>query len=136
MNALDQEEFQLLFAQEAEIRLATLAQLMLQLEHEGSYEALIGSIFREVHTLKGSAAVVGFDGVSRVAHRLEERLEDLRAGRCAATPDLVDALLTAVDCLSVLIAQAVAGDDGGAGAAAAEAAMAVALERLATGEPV
>jgi chemotaxis protein histidine kinase CheA len=63
--ALDLKEFQALFAQEAEIRLSSLGQLMLQLEQDGSDEALIGSIFREVHTLKGSAAVVGFDGVSR-----------------------------------------------------------------------
>jgi two-component system chemotaxis sensor kinase CheA len=109
MNALDQQEFQALFAQEAEQRLATLAQLLLQLEHDGGDDALIGSIFREVHTLKGSAAVVGFDGVSRVAHQLESCLDDLRSGRTAVTPDLVDALLTAVDTLSVLIALAVAG---------------------------
>src|ERR1700730_7667990 len=118
MNALDQEEFQLLFAQEAEIRLATLAQLMLQLEHDGSDESLIGSIFREVHTLKGSAAVVGFDHVSRGGHLLETRLEEVRGGRCAVTPDVVDALLSAVDSLSALIAQAVAGSEGGPEAAA------------------
>jgi two-component system, chemotaxis family, sensor kinase CheA len=136
MTALDLKEFQALFAQEAEIRLSSLGQLMLRLERDGGDEALIGSIFREVHTLKGSAAVVGFDSVSRVAHLLEERLEDLRAGRCPVTPDLVDALLAAVDCLSVLIAQAVAGDDSGGSAATAEAAMKVALERFATGSPV
>jgi two-component system, chemotaxis family, sensor kinase CheA len=134
MNALDMQEFQALFAQEAEIRLATLAQLMLQLEHEGGDEALIGSIFREVHTLKGSAAVVGFDNVSRVAHLLESGLEDLRSGRCAVTPDLVDGLLTAVGSLSTLIAQAVAGEDGGSAAAAAEAALELALERFVTDE--
>jgi two-component system chemotaxis sensor kinase CheA len=97
MTALDLKEFQALFAQEAEIRLAALGQLMLQLERDGSDEELIGAIFREVHTLKGSAAVVGFDLVSRVAHTLEERLEDIRSGRRAVTPETVDALLSAVD---------------------------------------
>src|SRR5260221_9620995 len=110
MTALDLKEFQALFAQEAEIRLASLGRLFLQLERDGSDKTAIDAIFREVHTLKGSAAVVGFDSVSRLAHGLEERLDDLRSGRCTLTPELVDALLSAVDTLTARIASAIAGD--------------------------
>ena len=110
MSALDQREFRALFAQEAQIRLSSLVQLMLQLERDGSSVALIDAIFREVHTLKGSAAVVGFDDVSQRAHSLEERLEELRSGTRAVTPELIDSLLSAIDGLTVLTAKAVAGD--------------------------
>jgi two-component system chemotaxis sensor kinase CheA len=46
---------------------------------------VIAEIFREVHTLKGSAAVVGFEDIARYAHRLEERLGQLRAATVART---------------------------------------------------
>ena len=54
-----EEEFRLLFAQEAEMRLARLGEQLLQLETTGSDRELVASIFREAHTLKGAAAVVG-----------------------------------------------------------------------------
>jgi two-component system chemotaxis sensor kinase CheA len=130
MTAIDLKEFQALFAQEAEVRLSTLGRLVLELERDGTDEKLISSIFREVHTLKGSAAVVGFARISRVAHALEERLEDLRSGRCPVTSELVDALLSAVDGLTVLTAYAVADHDDGPKADAAEASVAAALERF------
>ena len=68
-------------------------------------------MFREAHTLKGAAAVVGMADVLRVAHAMEEVLEGLRRGDGAATPATVDALLGAVDGMRELVPAAVAGDD-------------------------
>lgn len=110
MSILDVESFRVLFAQEAEGRLATLGQLALELEAAGNDEGIIAAIFREVHTLKGSAAVVGFGEVSGCAHRLEQRLEALRSGASPVSSELVDALLQALDELSALTAAAVAGE--------------------------
>ena len=73
-------------------------------------ETIVAAIFREVHTLKGSAAVVGFDEVSSCAHRLEERLEALRSGASPVSSELVDVLLQALDELTALTAGAVAGE--------------------------
>ena len=100
-----------LFAAEAEQRLSRLGQLTIELEqhpHDGS--EVIGEIFREVHTLKGAAAVVGFEAVGRYAHEVEGRLEDLRSGAVVCTPVIVDALLVAIDHLGAMIASSVAGD--------------------------
>ncbi|MEA2532940.1 MAG: two-component system, chemotaxis family, sensor kinase CheA [Actinomycetota bacterium] len=110
MSILDLESFRVLFAQEAEGRLATLGQLALELEAAGNDEGIIAAIFREVHTLKGSAAVVGFGEVSGCAHRLEQRLEALRSGASPVSSELVDALLQALDELGALTAQAVGGE--------------------------
>ena len=46
----------------------------------GDDETLVRSIFREVHTLKGSSAVAGLDDVSRVAHDLEELVDTCASG--------------------------------------------------------
>src|SRR3989442_5692086 len=102
MSTLGLDGFRVLFTQEAEGRLATLSQLALALEGAGNDETIIAAIFREVHTLKGSAAVVGFDEVSERAHRLEERLAAQRGGASPVSSELVDAILQAVDELTEL----------------------------------
>src|SRR5207302_1839841 len=102
MSTLGLDGFRVLFAQEAEGRLATLSQLALALEGAGNDDTIIAAIFREVHTLKGSAAVVGFDAVSDCAHRLEERLVAQRLGASPGSTELVDAILQAVDELTSL----------------------------------
>jgi two-component system, chemotaxis family, sensor kinase CheA len=106
-----EERFRQLFAEEAEGRLATLSELLLELEAASGDAELLASVFREAHTLKGSAAVVGLGEVGRVAHAMEEILDGLRRGERAATPTLVDALLRAVDGIRELIPAALGGDD-------------------------
>ncbi|MEY2568000.1 MAG: two-component system, chemotaxis family, sensor kinase CheA [Actinomycetota bacterium] len=112
------DEFLALFAQEAEERLADLTAHLLALEEAGNDAELVNSIFREAHTLKGGAAVVGLDGFSHVAHAMEDLLEQLRSGERMATPALIDGVLAAVDGLQAMLPLAVSGADYGAEAAA------------------
>ena len=111
MTAGRNDEFLALFAQEAEQRLADLGAQLLALEVAGNDAELVASIFREAHTLKGAAAVVGLDPFSRVAHSLEDLLEQLRSGTRMATPVLIDGVLAAVDGLVAMLPAAVVGDD-------------------------
>jgi len=104
--------FRVMFAEEAEGRLATLSELLLELERNGGDQELLASVFREAHTLKGAAAVVGLADVLRVAHAMEEVLEGLRRGD-AATPATVDALLGAVDGMREMVPAVLAGADRG-----------------------
>lgn len=111
MTALDVEKVRELFAQEAEVRLTHLGQLLLQLEQTGGDETLIRSVFRELHTLKGSSAVAGLADVSRLAHELEEVAEELRAGRQLVTPEVIDTLLAGADRLGTVISRALGESD-------------------------
>jgi two-component system, chemotaxis family, sensor kinase CheA len=106
MAGMNSDQVRQLFAQEAEVRLAQLGQLLLQLEQTGEDEALVRAIFREVHTLKGSSAVAGLDEVSRVAHYFEELVDDLRTGRRPFTSEVIDTLLGAADQLGAAISKA------------------------------
>src|SRR5215211_6273227 len=99
-----------ILAEEAEGRLATLSELLLELERNGEDQELLSSVFREAHTLKGAAAVVGLADVLRVAHAMEEVLEGLRRGD-PATPAAVDALLGAVDGMREMVPAVLAGED-------------------------
>src|SRR5215207_4577601 len=100
-----------MFAEEAEGRLATLSELLLELERNGDDQELLSSVFREAHTLKGAAAVVGLADVLRVAHAMEEVLEGLRRGHRTATAATVDALLGAVDGMRELVPAVLTGHD-------------------------
>lgn len=97
MAKIDPGMLRELFVQEAEGRLAELGRLLLQLEQAGDDQDLVGTIFRELHTLKGSSAVAGLDEVSSIAHRLEDLVDELRSDRRPVTPDVIDTLLRGVD---------------------------------------
>ena len=103
MSILDIDQIRMLFGQEAGVRLAELDRLLLQLEQQGGDETLIRSIFRELHTLKGSAAVAGLDDVSQLAHELEELVVGIRSGIVAVTPAIIDTLLAGADRLGSAI---------------------------------
>jgi len=53
--------------------------------------------------MKGAAGMVGMMRVSRLAHRLEDLLVELRAGTRQTTPELTDSMLLVVDGLSRLV---------------------------------
>ena len=64
----------------------------------------IDGILREAHTMKGAAGMVGMMRVSRLAHRLEDLLVELRSGTRRSSPELTDSMLLVVDGLGRLIA--------------------------------
>jgi two-component system chemotaxis sensor kinase CheA len=103
------ERFRRLFAEEASGRLSRLGELLIQLEEAGRDEEVLASIFREAHTLKGAAAVVGMEEVSTVAHAMEDLLDEVRAGHREATSPVVDALLACVDGLTRMIPDQLSG---------------------------
>jgi len=57
---------------------------------------LAAQIFRRVHTLKGSAAALGFNAVKDIAHQFEAVLDGARLGRLELTDDVLDTFDEAV----------------------------------------
>jgi two-component system chemotaxis sensor kinase CheA len=96
---------------------------LLALEAEPANPAPLDGVFREAHTLKGGAGLVGLHKVSHLSHRLEDILEELRLGQRQATPRLTDSLLKAVDGLARLIAGSLAGVEDELEVAAIEVAL-------------
>ena len=86
--------------------LKSLGALMLRLEEQPASTEIIADIFREAHSLKGSAQMLGFVDVSQIAHQLEDlfvaakrdaRLIDARAFDLVfRTLDLIAARLDAL----------------------------------------
>ena len=84
---------------------------------------LVTEMFRAAHTLKGGAAVVGFDDVAAVVHQLEQLLEELRSGERRPDGALVDGVLAAVDAVREMVGCAMAGADASGAASTALAAI-------------
>jgi chemotaxis protein histidine kinase CheA len=94
------------FRAEVEERLASLSAGLLQLEANGSSRQLIAGLFRDAHTVKGSARMMGLTAVLQTAHAAEDLLGALRDGRFQVRRDYVDLLLATVDGISRSISRA------------------------------
>jgi two-component system chemotaxis sensor kinase CheA len=106
---MDLAQYAELFLAESREHLATVNDLLLAWEREPASREPIGGIFRAVHTIKGMAAMMGYDGVAALSHRLESLLEGLRHTAHSPDPPMVDLLFRSVDALDALVGAAVAG---------------------------
>ena len=59
----------------------------------------MAALFRDAHTVKGSARMLGLDGVVEAAHRAEDLLGAVRDGRFDPRKDLVDLLLASAEAI-------------------------------------
>jgi len=93
------------FTGEAEELLDTLSRDLVEFESQGKdvRPELVNKIFREIHSLKGLAGMLGFGEISELSHNLEDMLDRLRMGKIEITRDLIDLLYDAVDSLNRLV---------------------------------
>ncbi len=90
------------FSGEAEEILQGLEPDIVKLE-EGSDPEVVNRIFRYLHTLKGSSAMVGLKDLSQFTHRLENLIEDVRSGKLHVDGSLTDILLKSIDWIKINI---------------------------------
>ncbi len=91
------------FLVEAGEHLQNLNNGLLALEKESGNRAIIDELFRAAHTLKGSAAMMGFQGVSDVAHKAEDMLGQFRSGSSPIRKDTLNFLFDAVDAIKLMV---------------------------------
>lgn len=97
------------FLDECAERTDSLSERLLRLEQNAGDRELIGEVFRDLHTLKGSSAFAGLTKMNRVAHKAEDLIGALREGRRQVDRGVVDVLLEALDALRAIVARARAG---------------------------
>ncbi|HPM68060.1 MAG TPA: Hpt domain-containing protein, partial [Piscinibacter sp.] len=120
------------FISEAQEQIASIEQLLLQLEDAPDDRELLDSLFRCAHTVKGSAGIFGLDAVVAFTHHVETLLDRLREGEIALTPDLSTLLLQSNDQIRLLVAQA---SGNGSDDAQGEATRAALVARLGAQAP-
>lgn len=75
----------------------------IQLEQNPDDAAIIGNIFRVMHTIKGTCGFLGLSRLESVAHAGENIMDKLRDGAFKATPEIISLILEANDRIKELI---------------------------------
>ncbi len=78
------------FFQECEEQLAELESGLLAMEGGDQDPETLNAVFRAVHSIKGGAGAFSLEALIRFAHVFETALDEMRSGRLAATPELMD----------------------------------------------
>lgn len=97
MSDFQMEVYMGVFLDELSEQLLLLDKSLLELEENGSKPETIQTIFRIAHTLKGSAAAMGFDKLKEMMHKLENIFDHLRNNRIQVHTDLMNVLFQSID---------------------------------------
>ena len=103
---IDVSRFRDAFYVEAAEHLQLMEAALLQLESAPQDTELLNTIFRAAHSIKGGSTTFGIDEVGRFTHVLENLLEKLRDGALQTNNELIELLLTSVDSIDGLVANA------------------------------
>lgn len=101
---MDVEKYRTLFLEEATEHLAEIGQALLVLEKDPSAGEALDTVFRMMHSMKGMGASLGYDAVSVLAHRLEDRLGGWKKRGSIDDPTGVTLLFRGLDSLERMVA--------------------------------
>ena len=77
---------------------------LVALEKDPASREPLASIFRTIHTLKGTCAFLAFTRLEALAHAAENLLSVLRDGRLTVTTEIVSTLLATGDTIRIFLA--------------------------------
>ena len=80
-------------------------QELVKLKTEPQSKALPASIFRTIHTIKGSCGFLGFARLEKVTHAGESLLSRLREGQLSLTVEVTGGLLAMVNAVRHMLAE-------------------------------
>lgn len=99
---MNSEDGSAIFRVEARELLDQIEQGLLDLVQHPEDKSLVATVFRALHTLKGSGAMFGFDALAGFTHHCETAFDRVRKGEAPATRELVTAVLSAMDHMRAL----------------------------------
>ncbi|QNG36619.1 chemotaxis protein CheA [Geodermatophilaceae bacterium NBWT11] len=119
------------FLVESHENLDQLDRDLVALEQDPGSREQLSSIFRTIHTIKGTSGFLAFGKLEEVTHVGENMLSRLRDGVLELTPHRTDALLTMVDTVRALLGSIeTTGSEGAVDVAPAVAAIVASMEAV------
>jgi two-component system chemotaxis sensor kinase CheA len=91
------------FLQESYENLDRLDRELVGLEKNPRNKDALASVFRTIHTIKGTCGFLGFDKLEKVAHVGENLLTRLRDGKLPLNPEITTGLLSMVDAVRQML---------------------------------
>ena len=96
-------EYQEVFLEESADQLEELNNDLIALEKNPNDLDIINNIFRAAHSFKSSAAFVGLNDLSDLAHKMENLLQGLRDQTMKITPEITDVIFKCFDAIRSVI---------------------------------
>lgn len=109
--SIDMKQFHSVFFEESQEHLDEMEHLLLDLNTDNPDSEQLNSIFRAAHSIKGGSGIFGFDALGSVTHIMESLLDNVRQGKLAITPAMVDLFLGSVDVLKGILNSYKSGTD-------------------------
>ncbi len=91
------------FTSECEEMLERISVNLVNLEKDEKDAEALSSIYRDMHTIKGSSQLFGFNQIGSLAHALEACLDPLRKGFATVNADFIDCIYKSCDVINKLI---------------------------------
>lgn len=101
--SIDMKQFHAVFFDESQEHLDEMEHLLLELNTENPDAEQLNTIFRAAHSVKGGSGIFGFDALGSVTHIMESLLDNVRQGKLAINPQMVDLFLSSVDVLKGIL---------------------------------
>ena len=99
------------FFLEAREKLTAIQAEMVELEQDSEQPETLLALRRHVHTVKGSARMVGLDRISTLAHQLEDILDFLQQQGAGLEQETINSLYHGIDALNALLEEAESGKE-------------------------
>ncbi len=110
---IEDKELAQLFKAESAEHLARLDDGLLRLEKTPADQPLLEEVFRESHSLKGAARMLGLSKIENSAHGLETILNTARKGEAPLTPEVIERMTVVLGELRRLVQEALGGTPAG-----------------------
>jgi len=94
-----------IFESEIQDNISNINKLLLILEKDNNDFYAIQELFREAHSIKGAARMVGFSDIQNLAHAFENIMAMKKNNEIVITPDIVELLFSAVDYIEITISE-------------------------------
>src|SRR5437868_1946911 len=110
---IEDEELRTLFKAESDEHLQRLEEGLLRLELTPEDSSILDTLFREAHSFKGAAGMLGVSGVEKIAHGFEDALGLARKQQSQLTSVTIGHMCRTLDSMRALVAEAVTGNPSG-----------------------
>ena len=88
-----------IFKDESDEHLSNINKCLLELEKRPDDASIIAELFREAHSIKGSARMLGVVSIQNLAHKMEDLLGLAKDGTILVSPEIIDILCRGVDAI-------------------------------------
>jgi len=97
-----------IFQQESLEIIASMDDKLLAIERDSKNQELAMQLFRDAHSLKGSARMLGYEDIQNIAHKIEDIISLVKENKLTVTSDITDTISECLSFISDLINKTVA----------------------------